>query len=228
MYRFFPSVFWNKGYPGRKEIVEQVTEIWHRYGLEEKTNFDTKVESVREDGQGRWIVNDISHGKFDGILAAIGSCGDPKMSKLPGQEKFKGDIYHSSQLDGKDVKGKNVLIVGGGASAVEAMEFVAHGKAKKAKILARVGSIPKFMVYSANPCAVREMDHPKKSCRRHSSLLQHLWSGNHLLLDPRATPPHLLLPRLVRHLPTIRKRWSVHRDTHGQHRHSRPDPQRQS
>lgn len=141
MYRFFPSVNWKKGYPNRKEIVQQVAEIWERYGLAEKTTFNTKVESVREDTNGRWIVNDISHGKFDGILAAVGSCGDPKMAKLPGQEKFKGDIYHSSELDGKDVKGKNVLIVGGGASAVEAMEFVAKGKAKKAKILARVSAL---------------------------------------------------------------------------------------
>lgn len=56
---------------------------------------------------------------------------------MPGQEKFKGEIYHSSQLDGKDVKGKNVLIIGGGASAVEALEFAAHQKVKKAKILSR-------------------------------------------------------------------------------------------
>ncbi|GAB7349151.1 hypothetical protein MBLNU459_g8090t1 [Dothideomycetes sp. NU459] len=137
MYRFFPSVYWNKGYPSRGEIVEQVTKIWERYGLQEKTSFDTKVNSVREDGHGRWIVNDISHGKFDGVIAAIGSCGDPKMAKLPEQEKFKGEIYHSSELDGKDVKDKEVLIVGGGASAVEALEFVGRGKAKKAKILSR-------------------------------------------------------------------------------------------
>lgn len=138
MYRFFPSVNWGKGYPNRNEIVDQVTKIWKTYGLEEKTRFETKVESVRQDSKGRWIVNDGADGKFDGIIAAIGSCGDPKMANLPGQDKFKGEIYHSSQLDGKDVKGKNVLIIGGGASAVEAMEFVGKQKAKKAKILARV------------------------------------------------------------------------------------------
>ena len=138
MYRFFPSVFWRKGYPNRNEIVEQVTNIWKTYGLDEKTRFDTKVESVRKDATGRWVVNDGADGKFDGVIAAIGSCGDPKVPHIPGQEKFKGQIYHSSELDGKDVKGKKVLIVGGGASAVEAMEFVAHGQAAKAKILSRV------------------------------------------------------------------------------------------
>ena len=54
------------------------------------------------------------------------------------RSRFKGKIFHSSELDGKDVKDKNVIIIGGGASAVEAMEFVAKSKAKKTKILARV------------------------------------------------------------------------------------------
>jgi cation diffusion facilitator CzcD-associated flavoprotein CzcO len=50
------------------------------------------------------VINDPSYGRFDGIIAAIGTCGDPKMAYVPGQEKFKGEIYHSSQLDGKKAK----------------------------------------------------------------------------------------------------------------------------
>jgi len=138
MYRFFPTVFWNKGYPSRDEILAQVEKVWKQYELQDKTKFDCRVESVRSDGNDRWIVNDISNGKFDGIVAAVGSCGDPKVPHIPGQEKFNGRIYHSSELDGKDVRDKNVLIIGGGASAIEAMEFVTKSKARKTKILARV------------------------------------------------------------------------------------------
>lgn len=137
MYRFFPSVFWNKGYPNRKDIVDQVEKVWKTYKLQDKTSFNYKVESVKEDDNGRWTINDNSDEKFDGIIAAVGSCGDPKVPHVPGQEKFKGQIYHSSELDGKDVKGKTVLIIGGGASAIEAMEFTTKEKAKKAKILSR-------------------------------------------------------------------------------------------
>ncbi|KAF1357871.1 FAD/NAD(P)-binding domain-containing protein [Lizonia empirigonia] len=109
MYRFHPSVHWTKGYPDRKQI----------------------------DDQGRWIVNDPSCGRFDGVIAAIGTCGEPKMPTLPGQEHFKGEIWHSSQLDGKSAKGKKVVIIGGGASAVEALEFVADSDAKHTTVLAR-------------------------------------------------------------------------------------------
>jgi cation diffusion facilitator CzcD-associated flavoprotein CzcO len=139
MYRFHPSVRWNNGYPDRKAIVSEIEKLWKRYGLQEKTKFDTPVEKVYKDEHGRWIINDPSQGRFDGVIAAIGTCGDPKMPHVPGQEKFQGPIYHSSDLDGReeDAKGKKVLVVGGGASAIEAMEFVEHAKAKKTYILAR-------------------------------------------------------------------------------------------
>jgi cation diffusion facilitator CzcD-associated flavoprotein CzcO len=52
-------------------------------------------------------------------------------------DKFKGEIYHSSDLTGKEAKGKKMIIIGGGASAVEALEFAAHEEADKTYILAR-------------------------------------------------------------------------------------------
>lgn len=92
MYRFFPSVHWSTGYPDRQQIVSQVQQIWKNYGLDHKTYFDTKVEKVYQDDKGRWIINDPSYGRFDGVLPAIGSCGDPKMPSLPEQEIQRRDI----------------------------------------------------------------------------------------------------------------------------------------
>ena len=137
MYRFHPSVRWSSGYPDRQQIVSQITQLWKRYGLQDRTKFNTRVTSVYQDKQGRWIINDPSNGRFDGVMAAVGSCGDPKMPHISGQESFKGEIYHSSKLDGKTAQGKKVLIVGGGASAVEALEFVVHTGAKSTSVLAR-------------------------------------------------------------------------------------------
>ncbi|KAI9815203.1 MAG: hypothetical protein M1832_005538 [Thelocarpon impressellum] len=137
MYRFHPSVRWEQGYPNREQIVSQITELWKRYGLEARTKFNTRVTSVRQDEKKRWIINDPSHGRFDGVMAAIGACGEAKMPHIPGQQKFKGEIHHSSQLDGKNAKGKKVIVLGGGASAVEALEFCAHEEAAETAILAR-------------------------------------------------------------------------------------------
>ena len=137
MYRFHPSVKWSRGYPDRQQIVSQITQLWKRYGLQERTKFNTKVTSVFQDKQNRWIINDPSNGRFDGVIPAIGSCGDPKMPHIDGQEQFKGEIYHSSRLDGKTAEGKKVLIIGGGASAVEGLEFVIHTNAASTSVLAR-------------------------------------------------------------------------------------------
>ncbi|MCJ1390258.1 hypothetical protein MMC18_003116 [Xylographa bjoerkii] len=137
MYRFHPSVKWSRGYPDRQQIVSQITQLWKRYGLQERTKFNTKVTSVFQDKQSRWIINDPSNGRFDGVIPAIGSCGDPKMPHIDGQEQFKGEIYHSSRLDGKTAEGKKVLIIGGGASAVEGLEFVIHTNAASTSVLAR-------------------------------------------------------------------------------------------
>lgn len=137
MYRFFPSVSWTKGYPDRSQIVSQITEIWKTYGLEERTSFDTRVEKVYQNDEGKWIVNSEEFGEFDGVIPAVGTCGDAKMPHIPGQDKFKGEIWHSSMLDGKDAREKKVIVIGGGASAVEALEFVAHEDARETFVLAR-------------------------------------------------------------------------------------------
>lgn len=139
MYRFHPSVQWKSGYPTRQQIIDQITQLWKRYGLDERTKFETKVEKVYRDDTGLWVVNDPSNGHFDGVIAAVGSCGELKMPKMPGQDKFKGPIVHSSKLtaDKIDAKGKRVLIVGGGASAVEAVEFAVKSGATSTSILSR-------------------------------------------------------------------------------------------
>ena len=137
MYRFHPSVHWSSGYPDRQAIVKQIVQLWKRYGLQNRTKFNTPVTSVTQARQGGWIINGNSADIYDGVMAAVGSCGDPKMPSIPKQEAFSGEIYHSSKLDGKSAQDKKVLIIGGGASAVEALEFVVHTGAKSTSVLAR-------------------------------------------------------------------------------------------
>ncbi|DAA74773.1 hypothetical protein H112_08955 [Trichophyton rubrum D6] len=139
MFRFHPSVKWKDAYPNQQQIKDQIVELWKTYHLDDKTVFDTPVKSTRKNDQGRWVINDDedTHGTFDGIVAAVGSCGDPKMPTLPHQDKFTGQVYHSSELDGLDAKGKRIVVVGGGASAVEALEFAVNAGAANIDVLSR-------------------------------------------------------------------------------------------
>jgi NADPH-dependent 2,4-dienoyl-CoA reductase/sulfur reductase-like enzyme len=66
---------------------------------------------------------------------------DAKRSGSPGEEgSYKGPVLHSSQLDHATpelLKGKTVVVIGSGASAVEAVETALERGAKKAVVLAR-------------------------------------------------------------------------------------------
>lgn len=100
MYRFHPSVQWNRGYPNKQQILSQVRQLWERYGLEERTRFNVKVDRVFQDELGRWIVNDVSLGRFGGVIGAVGTCGAPKVPHISGMENYNNPIYHSSDLTG--------------------------------------------------------------------------------------------------------------------------------
>ncbi len=143
MYRFHPTVRWHKKYPDKGRILEEIRKLWHRYGLQNKTYFDTPVQSVKREN-GRWVINDDpdKYGTFDGIIASVGTCGHPKMPHLPGEEEYEGTVCHSSKLDGVDVEGKKVVIIGGSASAIEAVEYAIAKGAKKVDIVSRVSTGP--------------------------------------------------------------------------------------
>ena len=59
------------------------------------------------------------------------------MISLEGEDIFKGRVLHSSGLDDVDMEGKKVLILGSGASGVEAAELAVARKAGKVTVLAR-------------------------------------------------------------------------------------------
>lgn len=160
MYRFHPSVdYAQKDYPKRDAILAQIRGVWKRYGLDAKTRFNTPVETVRKGKKGKWVINGDTDNTFDGVIAAVGTCGvsrgvhhacqfgqfgnvltqeqAPKIPHVPGLENFKGEKVHSSQLDGVDMKGKNVIVIGGGASAIEVLEYASAHKAAVTNLLSR-------------------------------------------------------------------------------------------
>ncbi|KAL8279238.1 hypothetical protein RQP46_008275 [Phenoliferia psychrophenolica] len=176
LYRFHPTIVWSCGYPHRDEIVGQITALWRRYHLQSSTRLNTKVEKVprhrlstppSEGGHGRWVINDGEDGVFDAVVVAIGTCGTPKMSEIPGQDRFGGTVLHSSHLDDAELEGKKVVIIGSGASGVEAAELCVAKKAKQAVVLARddkwpLSVIPEFMIRFFHYRDLKDLSPPKK------------------------------------------------------------------
>ncbi|KAJ4294922.1 hypothetical protein N0V88_005161 [Collariella sp. IMI 366227] len=71
-------------------------------------------------------------------VCAIGTCGEAKVPGIEGMDRFKGEVHHSSKLTGRcEVKAKTMVVIGGGASAVEALEYANEQGANKVYVLAR-------------------------------------------------------------------------------------------
>lgn len=150
LYRFFPGVHWSKAFPRRDEILSQIRSIWQEYGLESRTRFNTKVKSVRRDDRGtnpselghaKWVINEGEDGIFDAVFVTIGSCGEPTPIEFKDKDKYqKGKVVHSSQLDQlkpEEIEGHKIVIIGSGASGVEAAELAVSKGADDIKVIAR-------------------------------------------------------------------------------------------
>ncbi|KAL1943656.1 hypothetical protein VTO73DRAFT_4101 [Trametes versicolor] len=120
--------------------------------------------------QSRWIVNDGEDGEFDAVVATVGTCGEPMRINFPGLpssdggasengkdgkhegkedgEVYEGEVIHSSELDDAALEGKRVLVIGSGASGVEAVETALSLGAKECVMVARDDKwiIPRNMI----------------------------------------------------------------------------------
>ncbi|KAA1470893.1 FAD/NAD-P-binding domain-containing protein [Dentipellis sp. KUC8613] len=75
--------------------------------------------------------------------------------KKDSDEKFEGRLHHSSQIDDADVKDKIVVVIGSGASGVEAVETALQLGAKKTIMIARDDKwiIPRNIVFDTTVSA---------------------------------------------------------------------------
>ncbi|RDX45747.1 FAD/NAD-P-binding domain-containing protein [Lentinus brumalis] len=116
-----------------------------------------QIQSDPAHSQSKWIINNGEDGEFDAVVVTIGTCGAPMRIKFPGmpqhddntsdhgsekhegdnEEVFQGEVIHSSELDNAQLEGKNIVVIGSGASGVEAVETALEQGAKHCTILAR-------------------------------------------------------------------------------------------
>jgi hypothetical protein len=115
-------------------------------GAPKRANFPGMPESNSD------TRNGINEGKSyaDAIKSGPNgnsSDGEEKHGQ-PGGEIFQGQIVHSSELDDLDCEGKTIIVIGSGASGVEAIETALAKGAKKGVFIARS--------YPLNICASLE------------------------------------------------------------------------
>ena len=127
-----------ENYPGftsisGPELMERMETQAKTYGAEIRTGVE--VTAIRQNGQG--LELETSMGNFTGksVVVAVGSTY--RKLNIPGEEEFIGSgVHFCATCDGAFYRDKEVIVIGGGNSALEESIFLA-GFCKKVKILHR-------------------------------------------------------------------------------------------
>jgi len=141
-------------FPHHGQLLQYFHDYVDHFGLRETITFNTAVTNAvrREDGD--WDVT-LSTGEtrtYQWLLVGNGHHWDARTPTYPGLDHFSGYQVHSHNyrdpFDPYDFRGKNVLVVGAGNSAMDiASELSQRPIAKKLTISMRRGVwvLPKYM-----------------------------------------------------------------------------------
>jgi cation diffusion facilitator CzcD-associated flavoprotein CzcO len=118
-------------YLSRAQAQEYLCAYAREFGLYDRITFNAKVASA-ERVDGRWrvqIEGEKAPRFYDGLVVANGHHWHPYQPSYPGH--FDGEILHSHDVKSKEqLKGKRVLVVGAGNSAVDILDDAAHDGAR--------------------------------------------------------------------------------------------------
>jgi cation diffusion facilitator CzcD-associated flavoprotein CzcO len=120
---------WSRMYPGQQEIHDYLRRCVEKYGLAPQIRLNTCFrEAVWDESEGLWYVSagDGLQIKARVLVSGVGGLHVPQYPKLKGLEDFKGPAFHSSTWDySVDLAGKNVGVIGTGASAIQFVPQIA-------------------------------------------------------------------------------------------------------
>ena len=123
---------WSRYFSHREEILDYLKRTAEELGVKANIRFRTRLLSARFDEERRrWIslVEDAG-GKRQiestFLVSAIGQLNDPVMPDIPGIQSFCGPSFHSALWpDGLSVEGKDVAVIGTGATAMQLVPAIA-------------------------------------------------------------------------------------------------------
>lgn len=130
-------------YPSKNQVVKYLENYCTTMGIEPA--FNTTVNKIFRK-EASWITNtDKGSIESKNLIICTGNTNIPKSISKPGLETFPGKKIHSSKYrNGKELKGKRVLVVGFGNSACEiAICLHEHGAFPALSVRSEVNVIPR-------------------------------------------------------------------------------------
>lgn len=127
-FSFAQNPTWTRAYSPGEEILAHIDHLVAKFDLDRLIRFDTEVDGLKFDEQaGVWDVSTVDNSTQRGptyraraVVAASGPLADSSFPAIRGIDTFTGTKMHSSRWDHDyDMAGKNVAVIGTGASGVQ-------------------------------------------------------------------------------------------------------------
>jgi hypothetical protein len=114
-------------YPSAAQMLDYLKRYASHFGLAEHIWYGSEISHVEPvEGSRFEVVVKPAAGaaarrlRYGAVIIATGHHWVPNLPSYPGQDAFRGTVLHSSQLkDGSRLRGKSVLVVGGGNSGID-------------------------------------------------------------------------------------------------------------
>ncbi len=119
---------WTQMFADGAELREYTEHVITKYGLREKTQTNTNVESMKWNEEEKLWEVQTNQGLYKAqfIINASGPLSTPVIPDFKGKDSFKGESFHTNDWNHDyDYKGKKVAVIGSGASAAQVIPTIA-------------------------------------------------------------------------------------------------------
>ena len=128
-FSFDPWPDWTRMYPGQQEIHDYLKRCVERHELAPHIRLNTRFhEAIWNETEGLWHATNGDGLRIRAriLVSGIGGLNVPHYPKIKGVENFAGPKFHSSTWDhGVALEGKNIAVVGTGASSIQVVPQIA-------------------------------------------------------------------------------------------------------
>ncbi len=128
-YSFEQNPHWSNLYAPGPELKAYADHCVNKYGVRPHMRYGVEVtKTVYDEARNVWVTHTATGQSFTSryIVSATGFLTLPKMPDVPGLDKFKGKVIHTSRWDHSyDFKGKKVGWIGTGATSIQAIPEIA-------------------------------------------------------------------------------------------------------
>ena len=127
-FSFEPNDDWPHYYSRQSANLDYLRHCADKYGIRPNIRFDCEADSaVFDEASGMWVVSYRNASgattavRANVLLSAVGQLNRPTIPDLPGLKDFAGTVVHTAQWPAElELKGKKVVLIGSGASAIQA------------------------------------------------------------------------------------------------------------